>query len=330
MASIGFLLLVSLLGLFQEGTKAVARIGNTLISASDLETAAGPELIKLRMQRQQILEGTLNRLITEKILDLEAADRGIPTADFLKQEVDAKITEPPLEEVNQVYEMNKARIKDPPEKVIPKIRESLINQQKQGLYAKLVEDLKVKYKVQTFLEPLRIPVETAGHPSRGPADAPVTIIVFSDFECPYCVSLNTTLTKVMAEDAGKVRIVFRHFPLDQIHPRAGKAAEASFCAEEQGKFWEMHDELFKDRSKLAVEDLKKKAEIIGLDAGRFDSCLSSGKYAARVKADSEAGRAAGVGSTPTMFINGRPLIGAQPYQEIVRVIDAELSSSSKR
>jgi len=309
----------------QADSKAVARIQDAVITAGDLEKAAAADLMKLKMQRRQILEASLNRLITEKVLDLEAASRGIARADLLKQDVDAKVTEPTSEETNRMYEMNKARIKDPPEKVIPKIKDSLISQQKQRLYTKLVEDLKAKYEVKTFLEPLRIPVKTDGHSSRGPSDAPVTLAVFSDFECPYCVTLNTTLSKIIAERGDKVRLVYLHFPLGQIHPHAGKAAEASLCAEGQGKFWEMHDELYKDRTKLGIEDLKTKAEAIGLDSGRFNECLSSGKYADRIRADVEAGRAVGVSSTPTLFINGRPLMGAYPFQEIVKIIDEELA-----
>jgi protein-disulfide isomerase len=312
-----------LLGQPQADSKTVAKVQGQVITADELQKAAGGDLARLQMERQQILEATLNRLITEKVLDLEASSRRITRADLLKQEVDAKVTEPTPQETNQIYEVNKARIKDPPEKVIPKIRESLIGQQKQTLYARLVERLKAKYEVRTFLEPLRIPVKADGLPSRGPADAPVTLVVFSDFECPYCASLNTTLNKVMAESGDRIRLVYRQFPLDQIHPHAAKAAEASLCAEEQGRFWEMHDAMFKGPIRLELDELKAKAAAIGLDPRRFDSCLSSGKYAERVRADVEAGKVAGVASTPTLFINGRPVLGAQPYQEIARIIEEE-------
>jgi protein-disulfide isomerase len=317
------LALVLPLGQPQTDSKAVARIQGQAITADELQKAAGGGLVRLQMERQQILEATLDRLITEKVLDLEASSRGITKTDLLRQEVEAKVTEPTRQETSQIYEANKARIQDPPEKVIPKIRESLINQQKQTLYARLVEVLKAKYEVRTLLEPLRIPVRADGFPSRGPADAPVTVVVFSDFECPYCASLNTTLDRITAEKGEQIRIVYRQFPLDQIHPHARKAAEASLCADEQGKFWEMHDALFKSPIRLELEELKAKAAAIGLDPRRFDSCLSSGKYADRVRVDLDAGQAAGVVSTPTLFINGRPVIGSRPYQEILKIIEEE-------
>jgi len=307
----------------QADSKTVAKVQGQAITADELQKAAGGDLARLQMERQQILEATLNRLITEKVLDLEASSRAITRAELLRQELDGKVTEPTPQETDRVYEANKARITEPREKVIPRIRESLVNQQKQTLYTRLVESLKAKYEVRSFLEPLRIPVKADGFPSRGPADAPVTVVVFSDFECPYCASVNLTLNKVVAEYGDRIRLVYRQFPLDQIHSHAEKAAEASLCAEEQGKFWEMHDALFKGPIRLELEELKAKAAAIGLDPRRFDSCLSSGKYGERVRADLEAGKAAGVASTPTLFINGRPVLGAQPYQEIARIIEEE-------
>jgi len=307
----------------QADTRPVARVQGQVITEDELRKAAAGDLTRLQMERQQILEAALDRLITEKVLDLEASSRRITRAELLRQELDSKVSEPTPQETTQIYEANKARIKDPPEKVIPRIRESLINQQKQTLYARLVEGLKAKYEVKSLLEPLRVPVKADGFPSRGPVDAPVTVVLFSDFECPYCASVNVTLNRVLAEYGDKVRLVYRQFPLDEIHPHADKAAEASLCAAEQGKFWEMHDALFRTPIRLELEELKAKAAAIGLDAPRFDSCLSSGKYAERVRADLEAGKAAGVASTPTLFVNGRPVIGAQPYQQIVKVIEEE-------
>ena len=307
----------------QADSKTVAKVQGQAITADELQKAAGGDLARLQMERQQILEAALSRLVTEKVLDLEASSRGITRAELLRQELDGKVTEPTPQETDRVYEANKARITEPREKVIPRIRESLVNQQKQTLYTRLVESLKAKYEVRSFLEPLRIPVKADGFPSRGPADAPVTVVVFSDFECPYCASVNLTLNKVVAEYGDRIRLVYRQFPLDQIHSHAEKAAEASLCAEEQGKFWEMHDALFRSPIRLELEELKAKAAAIGLDPRRFDSCLSSGKYGERVRADLEAGKAAGVASTPTLFINGRPVLGAQPYQEIARIIEEE-------
>ena len=161
--------------------------------------------------------------------------------------------------------------------------------------------------------------------TRGPADAPVTIVEFSDFECPYCGAAHDTVEQVMSAYAGKVRLVYRQFPLS-FHPHAAKAAEASLCAADQGKFWEYHDVLFKNQKKLEPTDLKAHATEVGLDAQKFGQCLDSGDKKKAVDTDQQAGLAAGVGGTPAFFINGIFLNGAQPIDEFKKVIDGELAS----
>jgi protein-disulfide isomerase len=172
--------------------------------------------------------------------------------------------------------------------------------------------------------PPRTEIATAGYPARGPATAPVTIVEFSDFECPFCGRLFPTLKAVEKIYLDRVRIVFRQFPLRKIHPLAQKAAEASLCANEQGRFWEMHDSLFGDQEHLTVDALKARAAALKLDTALFNMCLDSGKEAAAIDKDIAEGAKAGVTGTPTMFINGRKMVGAQPYAEIQAVIEDEL------
>ncbi|HYX91450.1 MAG TPA: thioredoxin domain-containing protein, partial [Myxococcaceae bacterium] len=150
-----------------------------------------------------------------------------------------------------------------------------------------------------------------------------------DFQCPFCSRAAGTVGQVLENYPGKVRVVFRHFPLE-FHKQAPKAAEAAMCAQEQGKFWEYHDLLFKNQDKLMPEDLKQHAQALGMDMAKFDQCFSSGKYAEVVKKDMEAGQKAGVTGTPAFFINGMMISGAQPIDEFKRLIDAELSAVAKR
>jgi len=157
----------------------------------------------------------------------------------------------------------------------------------------------------------------------------VTIIEFSDFQCPFCFRAAPTVRQVLATYGDKIRLVYRHYPIPG-HPQARPAAEASACAAEQGKFWEFHDRLFADQSKLSAADLKQDAAAIGLDAAKFDSCVTSGKYKADVDADIQAGEAAGVNGTPAFFVNGRLLSGAQPFESFKRVIDEELQLKTQR
>ena len=165
------------------------------------------------------------------------------------------------------------------------------------------EALEGKYKARYLREPLREEVAAVG-PVRGKTTAPVTIVIFSEFECPYCAEARQTLDEVLAEFGDQVRLVFRQFPL-RMHRNAQKAAEAALCADDQGKFWQMHDALFRDRTRLGIADLKKTAAAVGLDAVKFETCLDSGTMAPRVSSDVRAGSAIGVSGTPSIFVNGR-------------------------
>ena len=166
-----------------------------------------------------------------------------------------------------------------------------------------------------MLDPPRTEVSADDDPANGPANAPVTIIEFSDFQCPYCSRVVPTIARLKDRYGDSIRIVFRDFPIAQLHPNAAKAAEAGACANEQGKFWQMHDLMFANQGQLDVPGLKQHAATLGLDSAAFEKCLDSGKYTAEVQKDSADGEKAGVQSTPSFFVNGRPLIGAQPYEQ---------------
>jgi protein-disulfide isomerase len=188
----------------------------------------------------------------------------------------------------------------------------------------LLTRLKKDFGFKSYLEPLRYQIATAGFPTRGADNAPVTIVEFSDFECPYCGGLFPTLKQVEKNYPQAVRIVYRQFPLTNLHPHAMKAAEASLCAAEQHKFWEFHDSMFSNQRELSVPDLKQRAVDLKLDAKAFNECIDSGRQASAIQADIQEGAKAGVTGTPAMFINGRLLSGNQPYSEIKDVIDDEL------
>ena len=162
-------------------------------------------------------------------------------------------------------------------------------------------------------------------PALGPEDAPVTVIEFSDFQCPYCKSFrDNTFDALQQKYGNKIRFVYRDFPLTSIHPEAMKAAEAADCANEQGKFWEIHDLLFSTQASIGVSNSKQLAQQLGLDADKCNQCLDSDKYAQEVQADMNDGNSYGVTGTPTFFINGVRLIGAQPLSAFTSVIDQEL------
>src|SRR5680860_337552 len=159
---------------------------------------------------------------------------------------------------------------------------------------------------------------------RGNINAPITIVEYSDFQCPYCSRFHETMNQIFAEYPEDVRWVFKHFPLDSRHPLARKTAEASECAAEQGKFWEFSDEVYTNQQAISNDSLSTFAKNIGLNVSQFDSCVSSGKYSDKVEADYQEGVQFGVSGTPGDFINGKSLGGAAPYDKLKQIIEEML------
>lgn len=165
---------------------------------------------------------------------------------------------------------------------------------------------------------------TAEDHVQGPADAKVTIIEWSDFECPYCAQFNQTMEALLKKYPDDVRWVYKHFPLTSIHPDAQLAAEAAECADEQDKFWEYEAELFADQSSLDEIGLVNKADKIGLDSDRFGQCLDSGKYQDKVNSDYTEGLQYGIKGTPANFINGKFYSGALPFTQLEQIVKSYL------
>ena len=153
----------------------------------------------------------------------------------------------------------------------------------------------------------------------------MTIVEFSDFQCPFCKQVVPTLTQVRSRYGEKVKLVYRDFPIDGLHPQARKAAEAARCAQDQGKFWDYHDALFANAPKLSLGQLKTYAQQVGLDLPSFERCLASGTHAAAVQKSVDEGIRLGVTGTPAFFINGEFVSGAQPVESFARVIERELA-----
>jgi protein-disulfide isomerase len=210
----------------------------------------------------------------------------------------------------------------------PQIKQFLSQSKREQALSLLAKELEKKRDVVYLLEPLRATVGAEGSPARGPADAPVTVVEFSDFECSFCRTVIETLDRVQESYGDQVRIVFRQFPLD-MHPAAGKAAEAALCAHDQDKFWPMHDLLFNEQNRLDVASLKEKAGRLGLNQRAFNRCLDSGQYGEKVQQDLRDGKLVGVRGTPALFVNGIPVPGgAVPYETLSALIDEELERLS--
>ena len=321
--------------------RVLARVNGVAVTQDEVRRAAGSELKKLRLTRLQYeakhkqkvhdaVESNLNRLVGLKLVEQEAERRSLPVQELLRQEVSAGLKEPTDQEVANFYQSNRKKPKKSLEEMSGEIRRYLSRQRYQKRYQAFVDRLKAASQVESFLEPNRVEIRTLSSPALGPVDAPVTLVEFSDFQCPYCARLAPVVKRIAGEYPGQVRVVFRQFPLRSIHAHAQKAAEASLCAFDQGRFWEMHDALFADIKKLGPKDLTARAGELNLDLEAFNQCLESGKYAAAVQQDLEDGMAAGVSGTPAIYINGRVLKGSKLYDGIKKVIEEELQRAGSR
>ena len=309
-----------------DASTVVARVNGKTITQGEVAAASADQYEQLDREYQQrkheIMEAQVKKIVQDRLLDAEAAAKGVSKEKLL---ADIKPSEVTDADADAFYEKNKAQMPPrPKDQLIPQIKAYLQQNGQQEARDKFYKSLEDKYKVDYLYEPIRVEVASSGFPSRGPATAPVTIVEFSDFQCPFCSRLTPTLEQVVSKYGTKVRLVFRQFPLP-MHPNAAKAAEAALCANEQGKFWEMHDAMFKDQGGLAVDALKTKAAAIpGINAANFNSCLDTGKEQAAVAVDTKAGGKAGVNGTPAMFVNGRFISGVVSTDDLSKVVDEEL------
>ena len=308
-------------------TDKVATIGTTTITRAKLEEHVKPKLIEIENERYEALREGLDELVGEELFKQEAAARKVPTDQLVKTEIIDKVTAPSDEEVQKIYDENKDELQGQTlEQVKPQIVQYLSQGKMAARREEFLTELKAKYKTTVALRPPIIAVETAGRPEKGAgAKAPVTIVMFSDYQCPFCKRGEDVVDQVMKSYGDKVRLVFRDYPLP-MHPQARPAAEAANCAHDQGKFWEYHGKLFANQSKLADDDLRGYAKDLGLDVEKFSKCLTDKPHKAAIDKDIADGGKVGVNGTPAFFINGRMLSGAQPFEKFKEVIDDELAA----
>ncbi|HZR26801.1 MAG TPA: thioredoxin domain-containing protein [Vicinamibacterales bacterium] len=314
-------------------TDVVATVGSTNITMAQVDEKALQQQTQPGMKLMQALyearRNALDDLVAQTLFDQEAKARGIDRADLIEKEITSKAPAVSEMDVATWYEANKSRVQGATlDQVRQPIRAYLTQQRMQVVRDAFLETLRLKTNVRVSLEPPRQTIATANSPSKGPANAPIELVEFSDFQCPFCYRAHPTVDQVMKAYGDRIKFVYRHYPLPN-HPNARPAAEASACAGEQGKFWAYHDRLFATQSRLSDVDLKQDAAELGLDAAKFNSCFDSHKYKAAVDADQHDGEEAGVNGTPAFFINGRLISGAQPYEVFKKMIDEELALKGK-
>lgn len=308
----------------QSGQSIVAVVNGREITEAELLDQVRGELQKVENQLYEAKRQGVEDLISQHLLDQAAKARNLSAEQLLQAEVVAKVGEVTAKEVEDFYNANRARMRRPLEEMRGQIQQYLQQNKLNDARRAYLKDLRAQAQVKVYLKPPVIEVSAAEAPVKGPADAPITIVEFSDFQCPFCKRVLPVLTQVLEQYPGKIKLAFRDFPLSNIHPNAQKAAEAAHCAGDQGKYWEYHDLLFDKQESLPSADFAEYAQGLGLNREAFKSCLESAKYQTKVERNHADGLKAGISGTPAFFINGRPLNGAQPLETFKAVIDEEL------
>lgn len=310
-----------------ESDTPVAEINGVAITEKELNEKIGDRLTRIKTQIFDIQSQGVNAIINEKVLEDEAKKQNTNVQALLKKEVNDKVGDITDAEVSDFYEKNKARFRG---KSLDQVKENVKRQllaRKAAVYRNnFLDRLKDQSDIKIFLSRPTIDVSIDDDPMRGNKDAPVTIIEFTDYQCPFCGRARPTVKKIIETYGDKVHYVLRDFPLS-FHPYAQKAAEAAQCAGDQNKYWEYSDILWANARALDIPNLKKYAKEVGLDQAKFDQCLDSGKNAEEVKKDIADGSKAGVTGTPSFFINGQMLTGARPFEQFKEVIDMEIRTA---
>lgn len=303
----------------------VATVGGQPISEEELASSVEGQLQPLRTQEYEIKRKALDSLIEQKILEAAAKKKGLTTDKLLEQEVNSKVPDPSDAQLEGYYVGLK--VTRPFAEVKTQLRDGYKQAKMRQAREEYLKTLRTDSNVVVLISAPRVEVAYDAARLRGNAKAPVMIVEFSDYQCPYCHSVEPTVKELLSKYGDKISLSYRDFPLTAIHSQAMISAEASRCALEQGKFWKYHDQLF-TASKLEKDDLIAYARNLKLDDKQFESCLTSEKYKADIEKDTQDGRKAGVSGTPGFFINGVEISGAKPKDEFERIIDDELARKS--
>ena len=313
----------------------VARVGDVAVTLDELDQAWHDNDASSRMRLLQQLYDTRRRVLDivvgDRLIDREATSRGLSREELLAAELPARTTPVTDAEIDLIYERNRDRFGGRTlEQMRPELR-LMIEQQRpmQALHQYMDELRLAADDVTVLLDPPRQEIAVLEiDPVKGPTDAPIEIIEFSDFQCPFCERATETLAQLIERYGNQIRFVYKDYPLPS-HEHAFKAAEAGNCANDQGRFWELHDTMFASQSALDVASLKAYAAELGMDAAAFSACLDSGKYAGEVQRDLAVGQSYGVSSTPTIFVNGRVVMGAVPIDVFDQIIREELAAAGQ-
>jgi protein-disulfide isomerase len=308
-----------------------ATVNGEKITSGDLEDSLRPLIFTVQEQIYELKKNQLDMKINDLLLGQEASRQKITTQALLDAEVVNKARKPTEAEAKKFYDDNTEKIPGTFAETREKIIQYLTQQEQQKAEDTFAESLRKSAKLEINLkepDPPYYEIATDDQPTRGGATATVTIVEFTDFQCPACGRTQPILEEVVNEYGDKVKFVVRDFPLD-MHQYAVKAAEAAEAAREQGKFWEYATLLFKNQEHLELDNLVQYASQLGLDAKKFQDALISGKFADKVQRDLQDGYRMGVSSTPTVFVNGKR-VKDKSKESLRAIIDAALKDAAKK
>ncbi|MBI3018327.1 MAG: thioredoxin domain-containing protein [Deltaproteobacteria bacterium] len=310
-----------------DPNKIAAEVFGRKITEAELHQALSVDLYELQSNIFELKKRKIEEMVGKIVLEKEAARRKMSVNELLEREVQRNVKKVSNKDIDKFYEQQKEHLKGTKEQYEERIRNFLQNEHQKEAYEKYVERLKKTARAQVYLEKPerpRVTLNLTPAPLKGGENAKVKIVEFSDFECPFCGGLTKTVDKVLKKYGRAVNLTFKAFPLSR-HANAVLAHQASLCAHDQGKFWPFHDKLFENQQNLQRADLEKYAENLKLDLAKFKQCLDSGEKFAKIQKELLEGQEAGVRSTPTLFINGKIVVGNVPQKAIEDVVNEELA-----
>jgi protein-disulfide isomerase len=303
------------------------------VTMADLEAEIGARLVTMeqeyQLQRYELLSRALDGAVDDALLEAEAESRKLADVRaLLSQEIEEKITLPTDGEVEAFYTEVQPQLRGAKlEEVRSMLVAELMQRKMADRYEAYIAELREKKGVEASLpypDLARVEIEVVDtDPVKGAKDAPITIVQYAEYQCYYCNKVSPTLDALLDDYEGKVRLVFKDFPLEN-HQRAMPAAVAARCAGEQDKYWEMNRILLANQQALRDSDFDQYAKQLGLDGEQFTKCLSSGVHEPRIREAFASGQQVGVQATPTFYVNGVLVSGAQPYDRFKDVIEREL------
>jgi protein-disulfide isomerase len=314
-----------------DRARVFATVNGIRVTSGDVEDALKPMVFSIQEQIYDLRKKALDVKINDLLLDEAAKKKNVTSDALFNSEILPRVKPVTEKDIRKFFDENKEKINSDYQQVRPQILQMLQNREQGNAASAYAEELRKAAVLEVFLRPPDPPVINISiddRPWTGGANAPVTIVEFTDFECPSCANAQPVMEALVKEFGDKVKLVAHSFPLEQ-HKHAFKAAEAAEAAREQGKYWEYTAILFKNQKELEVEKLKTYAGQLGLDRKRFDDALDSGKFTDAIKQELSIGDRIGVDSTPSLFINGKR-IREKTREALKSAIEAALKDAAKK